>query len=185
MRQRRRLIPATPETQRDRHRPGAHTPGGAIVPQPCSLSAQRNVAEPRKIGMCSTAPCSDARRMSVMPLDTLIVGSGHARLAMSEHLSGRACLSSSSSGLGLWSAGRSGRWDSPVAGGPSEHDRFPSMTLSRIAQEHSPPTSCGLVHRRGRESAVSGLTQHPTQSSGLISTITAKPTVCDPARFAT
>lgn len=68
--------------------------------------------------------------MSVEKIDTLVVGSGQAGVAMSEHL--RDCgvphlVLEKDRIAERW---RSGRWDSLVANGPAWHDRFPGMEFS-------------------------------------------------------
>jgi putative flavoprotein involved in K+ transport len=68
--------------------------------------------------------------MSIVNVDTLIIGGGQAGLAMSEHLSkhGKPHLIVERHRIAeRW---RSERWDSLVANGPAWHDRFPSRMFS-------------------------------------------------------
>jgi putative flavoprotein involved in K+ transport len=72
--------------------------------------------------------------MSVMVVETLIIGGGQAGLAMSEHLSNRGAPHLIVERHRLVERWRSERWDSLVANGPAWHDRFPGMTFSEIDQ---------------------------------------------------
>ena len=70
--------------------------------------------------------------MSFEKIDTLIVGGGHAGLAMSEHLSkngGAHLILERDRIVERW---RTSRWDSLVANGPAWHDRFPTMKFSEV-----------------------------------------------------
>ena len=70
--------------------------------------------------------------MSVVAVETLIVGGGQAGLAMSEHLSKRGAPHLIVERHRIAERWRSERWDSLVANGPAWHDRFPGMTFSGI-----------------------------------------------------
>ncbi|MGD0502597.1 MAG: NAD(P)/FAD-dependent oxidoreductase [Steroidobacteraceae bacterium] len=70
--------------------------------------------------------------MSVISVETLIVGGGQAGLAMSEHLSKRGKAHLIIERHRIAERWRSERWDSLVANGPAWHDRFPNMTFSGI-----------------------------------------------------
>ena len=70
--------------------------------------------------------------MSVVAVETLIVGGGQAGLAMSEHLSKRGVPHLIVERHRIAERWRSERWDSLVANGPAWHDRFPGMTFSGI-----------------------------------------------------
>ena len=68
--------------------------------------------------------------MSVLNVETLIIGGGQAGLAMSEHLSKRGKPHLIVERHRIAERWRSERWDSLVANGPAWHDRFPSKTFS-------------------------------------------------------
>jgi putative flavoprotein involved in K+ transport len=70
--------------------------------------------------------------MSVVEVETLIIGGGQAGLAMSEHLSKHAAAHLLVERHRIAERWRSERWDSLVANGPAWHDRFPGMTFSGI-----------------------------------------------------
>jgi putative flavoprotein involved in K+ transport len=70
--------------------------------------------------------------MSVLPVETLIIGGGQAGLAMSEHLSKRGVSHLIVERNRLAERWRSERWDSLVANGPAWHDRFPGMVFSGV-----------------------------------------------------
>lgn len=70
--------------------------------------------------------------MSVVKVETLIIGGGQAGLAMSEHLSKRAASHLIVERHRIAERWRSERWDSLVANGPAWHDRFPTMTFTGI-----------------------------------------------------
>jgi putative flavoprotein involved in K+ transport len=64
--------------------------------------------------------------MSVVEVETLIIGGGQAGLAMSEHLAKRGVQHLIVERRRIAERWRSERWDSLVANGPAWHDRFPS-----------------------------------------------------------
>lgn len=68
--------------------------------------------------------------MSVEKIDTLVVGSGQAGVAMSEHLSKCGVPHLVLEKGRIAERWRSARWDSLVANGPAWHDRFPSMAFA-------------------------------------------------------
>jgi putative flavoprotein involved in K+ transport len=70
--------------------------------------------------------------MSVVEVQTLIIGGGQAGLAMSEHLSKRGAPHLIVERRRIVERWRSERWDSLVANGPAWHDRFPGMKFSGI-----------------------------------------------------
>jgi putative flavoprotein involved in K+ transport len=70
--------------------------------------------------------------MSVLEVDTLIIGGGQAGLAMSEHLGQRGVPHLIVERHRIAERWRTERWDSLVANGPAWHDRFPGMTFSDI-----------------------------------------------------
>lgn len=70
--------------------------------------------------------------MSVLKVETLIVGAGQAGLAMSEHLRNRGAPHLVVERHRIAERWRSERWDSLVANGPAWHDRFPGMTFSGV-----------------------------------------------------
>lgn len=70
--------------------------------------------------------------MSVLEVDTLIIGGGQAGLAMSEHLSKRGVPHLIVERRRIAERWRSERWDSLVANGPAWHDRFPGMKFAGI-----------------------------------------------------
>jgi putative flavoprotein involved in K+ transport len=70
--------------------------------------------------------------MSMLQVDTLIIGGGQAGLAMSEHLSKRGVNHLIVERHRIAERWRSERWDSLVANGPAWHDRFPGMTFADI-----------------------------------------------------
>jgi len=102
------------------------------------------------------------RKMSVIEVDTLIIGGGQAGLAMSEHLSKRGVSHLIVERHRIAERWRSARWDSLVANGPAWHDRFPGMVFSGIdaddfatkdqivdyfvayAQQIAAPIRCGI-----------------------------------------
>ena len=65
-------------------------------------------------------------------IDTLIVGGGHAGLAMSEHLSNNGVAHLILEKERIVERWRTSRWDSLVANGPAWHDRFPTMEFSDV-----------------------------------------------------
>jgi len=65
--------------------------------------------------------------MSVLKVDTLVVGAGQAGLAMSEHLGKCGVPHLVLERDRIAERWRSERWDSLVANGPAWHDRFPGM----------------------------------------------------------
>src|ERR1700677_4416544 len=67
--------------------------------------------------------------MSVLEVETLIIGGGQAGLAISEHLSKRGASHLIVERHRIAERWRSERWDSLVANGPAWHDRFPGMTF--------------------------------------------------------
>jgi len=70
--------------------------------------------------------------MSVVEVDTLIIGGGQAGLAMSAHLGNRGASHLIVERQRIAERWRSERWDSLVANGPAWHDRFPTMTFPGI-----------------------------------------------------
>ena len=70
--------------------------------------------------------------MSVLEVETLIVGGGQSGLAMSEHLSKRGAHHLIVERHRIAERWRSERWDSLVANGPAWHDRFPGRTFSGV-----------------------------------------------------
>jgi putative flavoprotein involved in K+ transport len=70
--------------------------------------------------------------MSVVEVDTLIIGGGQAGLAMSTHLGKRGASHLIVERHRIAERWRSERWDSLVANGPAWHDRFPTMTFPGI-----------------------------------------------------
>jgi putative flavoprotein involved in K+ transport len=70
--------------------------------------------------------------MSVVEVDTLIIGGGQAGLAMSAHLGKRGASHLIVERRRIAERWRSERWDSLVANGPAWHDRFPTMTFPGI-----------------------------------------------------
>jgi putative flavoprotein involved in K+ transport len=68
--------------------------------------------------------------MSVVKVETLVIGGGQAGLAMSEHLSKRGKSHLIVERHRVAERWRSQRWDSLVANGPAWHDRFPSARFS-------------------------------------------------------
>jgi putative flavoprotein involved in K+ transport len=70
--------------------------------------------------------------MSVVEVETLVIGGGQAGLAMSEHLSRHGAPHLIVERDQIASRWRSERWDSLVANGPAWHDRFPGMTFPGI-----------------------------------------------------
>ncbi len=68
--------------------------------------------------------------MSIEKVETLVVGGGHAGLAMSEHLSNCGVPHLVLERQRIAERWRSERWDSLVANGPAWHDRFPGMEFS-------------------------------------------------------
>lgn len=73
--------------------------------------------------------------MSLMEVETLIVGGGQAALAMSAHLGMRGLPHLILERHRIVERWRSERWDSLVANGPAWHDRFPVMTFPGVAPE--------------------------------------------------
>jgi len=108
--------------------------------------------------------------MSVLEVETLIIGGGQAGLAMSEHLGKRGAPHLIVERQRIAERWRSERWDSLVANGPAWHDRFPGMTFPGIdpdsfatkhqlvdyfvayAQQIAAPIRCGVevtaLHRK-------------------------------------
>jgi putative flavoprotein involved in K+ transport len=70
--------------------------------------------------------------MSVVEVQTLIIGGGQAGLAMSEHLTKRGARHLIVERHRIVERWRSERWDSLVANGPAWHDRFPGMTFAGV-----------------------------------------------------
>jgi putative flavoprotein involved in K+ transport len=70
--------------------------------------------------------------MSIMEVDTLVIGGGQAGLAMSEHLTQRGLPHLIVERHRIAERWRSERWDSLVANGPAWHDRFPGMTFADV-----------------------------------------------------
>jgi putative flavoprotein involved in K+ transport len=70
--------------------------------------------------------------MSVVAVETLVIGGGQAGLAMSEHLCKHGVPHLVVERHRIAERWRSERWDSLVANGPAWHDRFPGMTFSGI-----------------------------------------------------
>ncbi len=70
--------------------------------------------------------------MAIEKVDTLVVGGGQARLAMSEHVSNCDVPHLVLERHRIAERWRSQRWDSLVANGPVWHDRFPSKEFSDI-----------------------------------------------------
>jgi putative flavoprotein involved in K+ transport len=70
--------------------------------------------------------------MSIVEVETLIIGGGQAGLAMSEHLSKRGAPHLIVERHRIAERWRSERWDSLVANGPAWHDRFPGMSFTGI-----------------------------------------------------
>lgn len=70
--------------------------------------------------------------MSILEVETLIIGGGQAGVAMSEHLSKRGVPHLVVERHRIAERWRSERWDSLVANGPAWHDRFPGMTFAGI-----------------------------------------------------
>jgi putative flavoprotein involved in K+ transport len=68
--------------------------------------------------------------MSLMNVETLIIGGGQAGLAMSEQLAKRGKSHVIVERHRIAERWRSERWDSLVANGPAWHDRFPSRKFS-------------------------------------------------------
>lgn len=108
--------------------------------------------------------------MSVVAVQTLVIGGGQAGLAISEHLSKRGMPHLVVERHRIAERWRSERWDSLVANGPAWHDRFPGMQFSGIdpdsfatksqiveyfeayARQIAAPIRCGVdvraLHRR-------------------------------------
>jgi putative flavoprotein involved in K+ transport len=70
--------------------------------------------------------------MSVVEVETLVIGGGQAGLAMSEHLSKHRAPHLIVERDQIASRWRSERWDSLVANGPAWHDRFPGMAFPGV-----------------------------------------------------
>jgi len=70
--------------------------------------------------------------MSVVEVDTLIIGGGQAGLAMSAHLGKRGVPHLIVERHRIAERWRSERWDSLVANGPAWHDRFPGMEFAGV-----------------------------------------------------
>jgi putative flavoprotein involved in K+ transport len=70
--------------------------------------------------------------MSVVEVDTLIIGGGQAGLAMSAHLGKRGAPHLIVERHRIAERWRAERWDSLVANGPAWHDRFPNMTFPGV-----------------------------------------------------
>lgn len=82
--------------------------------------------------------------MAVEKINTLIVGSGQAGLAMSEHLSNKSVEHLILEKERIAERWRTARWDSLVANGPAWHDRFPSKEFENISPDGF-PTKNGVV----------------------------------------
>src|SRR4030095_15679780 len=89
------------------------------------------------------------QRMSIEKIDTLVVGSGQAGLAMSEHLSANGVPHLVLERYRIAERWRSERWDSLVANGPAWHDRFPGLEFSDVDQRVGPndfPSKEAVAH---------------------------------------
>ncbi len=73
--------------------------------------------------------------MSILEVETLIIGGGQAGLAMSEHLGKRGLPHLIVERHRIAERWRTERWDSLVANGPAWHDRFPGMNFADIDPE--------------------------------------------------
>src|ERR1700685_1619455 len=73
--------------------------------------------------------------MSVLEVETLIIGGGQAGLAMSEHLSKRGASHLVVERHRIAERWRSERWDSLVANGPAWHDRFPGLEVAGLGPD--------------------------------------------------
>ncbi|MGO3466724.1 NAD(P)-binding domain-containing protein, partial [Psychrobacter sp.] len=71
-------------------------------------------------------------------IDTLIVGSGQAGIAMSEHLSNLGINHLVLEKNRIAEAWRTRRWDSLVANGPCWHDKFPNMDFPHDPESFVP-----------------------------------------------
>ena len=80
--------------------------------------------------------------MSVEKIDTLVVGAGHAGIAMSEHLSNNGIPHLVLERNRIAERWRSERWDSLVANGPAWHDRFPGLEFSDHGPDEFVPKEC-------------------------------------------
>jgi putative flavoprotein involved in K+ transport len=128
--------------------------------------------------------------MSVVSVETLIIGGGQAGLAMSEHLSQRAAPHLIVERHRIAERWRSERWDSLVANGPAWHDRFPNMEFSGIdpdsfatkdqivdyfeayAKQIAAPIRCGVnveaLHRKADESGFRAHTSEGVIEAGNV-----------------
>lgn len=70
--------------------------------------------------------------IETVEIDTLVVGSGQAGIAMSEHLSNLGVPHLVLERNRIAEAWRTARWDSLVANGPVWHDRFPSLAFEEM-----------------------------------------------------
>ena len=123
--------------------------------------------------------------MPTEKVDTLVVGSGQAGVAMSEHLSNCGVPHLVLERHRIAERWRSERWDSLVANGPAWHDRFPGMEFSNIdpdafapkesvadyfvayAEKIAAPIRCGVEVREVRRN-VGRPGFHVETSDGLI-----------------
>lgn len=76
--------------------------------------------------------------MEVEKIHTLIVGSGQAGLAMSEHLSNQGVEHLVVERDRIAERWRTARWNSLVANGPAWHDRFPTREFSKTGPDGFP-----------------------------------------------
>lgn len=76
--------------------------------------------------------------MKIEKTHTLIVGSGQAGLAMSEHLSNHGIKHLVLEKNRIAERWRSARWNSLVANGPAWHDRFPTRKFSKTGPDGFP-----------------------------------------------
>src|SRR3569832_1923442 len=128
--------------------------------------------------------------MSVVKVETLIIGAGLAGLAMSEHLSSRGKSHLVVERGRIAERWRSERWDSLVANGPAWHDRFPSATFSceqnsfaikdeivdyfvNYARQIEAPIQCGveiteLRHDAGRSSFVGQTSERVIEADNVV-----------------
>jgi len=76
--------------------------------------------------------------MEIEKIHTLIVGSGQAGLAMSEHLSNQGIEHVVLERDRVAERWRTARWNSLVANGPAWHDRFPTKEFSKTGPDNFP-----------------------------------------------
>ncbi len=76
--------------------------------------------------------------MEVEKIHTLVVGSGQAGLAMSEHLSNQGVEHLVVERDRIAERWRTARWNSLVANGPAWHDRFPTREFSKTGPDGFP-----------------------------------------------